>query len=559
MMKTAIYLAGFYVVYRMFLSRDTQYVRNRAFILGSLITALILPLVTIPGLKPIEMPQVFGLSLSDILVTDSQAGGDTLKQTFPLPGYQKALLIIYFSGVATVLTKFISEILYLFYLVLKNKNKTKGIILFKGFETPGFSALGYIFISEKLAGSEAEEIIKHERNHLTRYHFVDIILVEVIKAFQWFNPFIYLFERSLREVHEYQADEGCLSTGIHPLSYQTLLLSQVFKSKAFRVPDSFSYPSLIKKRMIMMTKERTGSLANLKVLLVVPVIMSVMLFISACDKRSNGILLEPPPPPSPLAASEIPKPDNENVNAFTVVEEIPQFPGGDVALLRYIAENTTYPAEAKEKNIQGRVIIRFIVNADGTVGNSSVIKGVDPLLDSVALRVVNSLPSFTPGRQGGVPVAVWYMVPITFSLSADKKTENITSPPPPPVENGMKEVTNASDPAVIESKYISEPFVVVEEMPVFPGGDEALLRHIAENVKYPDAAKAKGMQGRVIVRFCITEKGTIERVSVLKGVDPDLDAEALRVVSELPEFKPGRQGGVPVAVWYMVPISFTLN
>lgn len=561
MLKAALYLAGLYLVYRMFLSRDTHYSRNRVFILTSSAASMLLPLFTIPGLRPIELDQVFGVSLSDILITENAELTDSVNQSSQQSGFAKILLIVYFSGMAAVILKLLAEILHLIWLILKHKHNSGKIVFFKGLETAGFSALGYIFINQKLAGSEAEEIIKHEKNHLNRYHFLDIILIEIVKALQWFNPFVYLFERSLREIHEYQADEGCLSTGIHPLSYQTLLLSQVFRSNALRIPDSFSYPSLIKKRMIMMTKERTGSLANLKVLLVVPVVISVMLFISACDKRSNGILLESPTSPSSLSATETPKPGNENVDAYAVVEEMPIFPGGDAALLRYIAENTTYPAEAKEKGIQGRVIIRFTVNADGTVGNLSVLKGVDPLLDSEALRVVNSLPSFTPGRQGGVPVAVWYMVPITFSLNTDNKTENVPPPPPPPpAEYRIQEGTNASVTVVMENKKVSEePFVVVEGMPVFPGGDQALLKYIAENVLYPEAAKVKGIQGRVIVRFCITETGKIDRVSVLKGVDPDLDAEALRVVSTLPDFQPGRQGGKPVAVWYMVPITFALN
>jgi len=103
------------------------------------------------------------------------------------------------------------------------------------------------------------------------------------------------------------------------------------------------------------------------------------------------------------------------------------------------------------------------------------------------------------------------------------------------------------------------PFVVVEEMPAFPGGDGALLKYIAEHTTYPDVAKENNIQGRVIVRFCVTAKGGVSQVSVLKGVDPELDAEAMRVVKSLPPFKPGKQGGKPVPVWYMVPITFTLK
>ena len=103
------------------------------------------------------------------------------------------------------------------------------------------------------------------------------------------------------------------------------------------------------------------------------------------------------------------------------------------------------------------------------------------------------------------------------------------------------------------------PFVVVEEMPMYPGGDSELLKYIAEHTTYPDIAKENNIQGRVIVRFCVTAKGGVSQVSILKGVDPELDAEAIRVVNTLPAFKPGKQGGKPVPVWYMVPITFTLK
>jgi protein TonB len=112
---------------------------------------------------------------------------------------------------------------------------------------------------------------------------------------------------------------------------------------------------------------------------------------------------------------------------------------------------------------------------------------------------------------------------------------------------------------VQEAEAEPEPFVVVEEMPLFPGGEKALLDYIAANTQYPEIAKENNIQGKVIVRFCVTPKGGVSQVSVLKGVDPELDKEAIRVVNTLPTFKPGKQGGKPVPVWYMVPIAFTLK
>jgi protein TonB len=112
---------------------------------------------------------------------------------------------------------------------------------------------------------------------------------------------------------------------------------------------------------------------------------------------------------------------------------------------------------------------------------------------------------------------------------------------------------------VQEDVDAAEPFVVVEEMPMFPGGEAALLQYIADHTQYPEVAKENNVQGKVIVRFCVTSKGGVDKVSILKGVDEELDKEAIRVVQTLPAFKPGKQGGKPVPVWYMVPINFTLK
>jgi TonB family protein len=227
---------------------------------------------------------------------------------------------------------------------------------------------------------------------------------------------------------------------------------------------------------------------------------------------------------------------------------MPEFPGGDTTLLKYILENTKYPEAAKANNIQGKVIVRFCITETGSIDKISVIRGVDPELDKEAMRVVSTLPAFQPGRQGGKAVPVWYMVPISFSLNGGKLPETVPPPPPPPQIEVVEE-TKGVEPA---------PFVIVEEMPQFPGGITALTQYLQENTKYPEVAKANKITGKVIVRLCITTTGSISQISVLKGVDPELDKEAMRVVSTLPPFNPGKQGGKPVPVWYMIPVNFAL-
>lgn len=429
MIKAAVYIAGFFLVYWLFLSRDTMYRRNRAFIILSVISALVLPMITIQTSRPINIP-VFGKVLSEIFVSGYGNGDIQSGSVFTDLSMARN---IYISGVILFSIKLIIDFLYLAILIFRRKTRDSNLIRISSLNTSGFSAFGYIFINEKLTNSEATEIIRHEQNHLDLDHSLDIIFMELISVIQWFNPAIHFFSRSLRAVHEYQADEGCLNLGINVKKYQKLILNQVFKSRIFTVTNSFSNPSLIKKRMIMMNKKQSKSLANFKLILILPVVAAVMMSFSSYTEKTaypkpvpdTMQLLPPPPPPvdEKTANGQIQmetvtreETGDSRIEPFVVVEEMPMFPGGESELLNYIGKNTNYPENAKEKNIQGKIIIRFCVSASGGIERVSVLKGIDPELDQEALRVVNSLPKFKPGRQGGKEVPVWYMVPINFTL-----------------------------------------------------------------------------------------------------------------------------------------------
>ena len=230
--------------------------------------------------------------------------------------------------------------------------------------------------------------------------------------------------------------------------------------------------------------------------------------------------------------------DEDPGEVFRAVEQMPAFPGGDAALMKYVNEHLQYPPSAMESNIEGRVILQFVVTKTGKIGDVKVVRGVDSALDAEAVRVVKTFPDFIPGRSNGKPVNVWYTLPITFKL-AHNQVSTIT-----PSTQG-----NDSD----------EVFRAVEQMPAFPGGDAALMKYINEHLQYPPSAMESNIQGRVIVQFVVTKTGKIGDVKVVRGVDSALDAEAVRVVKTFPDFIPGRSNGKPVNVWYTLPITFMLT
>lgn len=137
-------------------------------------------------------------------------------------------------------------------------------------------------------------------------------------------------------------------------------------------------------------------------------------------------------------------------------------------------------------------------------------------------------------------------------MTADEAQTEVTN-------KDVIEVIPQAKEEVQEEAAEPEPFIIVEEMPAFPGSESALMTWLAEHLQYPVEAQENNVQGRVIVRFCVTSKGGVDLVSVYKSVDPQLDAEAIRVVKTLPLFKPGKQGGKAVPVWFTVPINFQIK
>lgn len=404
MVKVAVYMMAFYLLYSLLLRRDTAYGRNRAFILLSLVFSGILPFFSFTTTEPLHI-QFFGRLLSGVFIdADNSVNNET---AFISARPLKIIYAVYIAGVMLFMAKLAINFTSLLILILKGQNCHDRVIKFRNSSASGFSAMGYIFINEKLTEEDAEAIIEHEKHHLRQNHYIDIILLEFLISLQWFNPFIYLFNRELRSLHEYQADRDCLRSGIPVLRYQNLILSQVFRTGALNITSNFSNPSLVRKRFLMMTRKRSTGLANLKLLSAIPVTSLIFFSTSVNNVASLPEDYRGPAKIQLPGMSEAP---------YSTVEVMPVFPGGDVSLLKFISENIIYPEEAKAQNIQGRVTVKFCITSSGNINQVSIVSGIHPQLDAEALRVVSGLPRFEPGRQNGIAVPVWYYIPITFTL-----------------------------------------------------------------------------------------------------------------------------------------------
>ena len=450
--ESGISLSLFALVYFLFLRRETFFNINRWFLLVSICFSALLPLLHIPFYTPqatmlqevTVTPYVNLLSAVTIYGAALSQGAEQFVLSYSLFGY------IYLIGVVILSGKLLLQIFQIIRLIAHNRvvseGKIKLVILQR--ELSPFSFLNYIFVSNNLQNTQGwEKMLEHERQHIRQGHTFDVLILEFIAVFQWFNPCFWLFRRALRENHEFLADQAVISQGTAPSWYKQILLSQYVGGQII-LTNNFNY-SLIKIRIKMMSKIKSRKIANLKVL--VGIILAVCLIaVFACEnkqmvktdvsknQKSVAIVFEghtlqlsgdsvgieklkqlisrsvsnEKSAQTESAISFIP----EIGQVYTVVEQMPEFPGGQPAFGNFLGKSVIYPPEAIKKGIQGKVYISFVVNKEGKVLNSKVERSVDPLLDTEALRVVNSMPNWTPGKQGGKEVAVQFTVPINFRL-----------------------------------------------------------------------------------------------------------------------------------------------
>ena len=408
--ESSICLTLLWAFHEIALRRDTRHRRNRYYLLGSMLFSIVVPLLNIRIDAPGTVLQTGGLVsflLPEMAVNPSGSEQYAGILTGLLPW-------IYASGVIIAAGSIITGAAGLIKLTLKGKRNGR-VIAFDSDSPVCFSAFGYVFISNSVSDGDAGRMINHEMKHIGLGHHTDLLMAGLITTVHWFNPAAYLLRRSLQSVHEYEADSECITGGEDLVSYQELLITYVFRSPAPVFSNTFSKRSLLKNRIIMMTKKRTGGSASLKMILAIPLAMVMVLLFSCKDrsevqKEADAVTEKGAP-----AAEEYVAPDE----VFMVVEKMPVFRNDTTyaALGKWIGENVKYPAEAAKKGIQGRVFVKFTIDYKGNVKDPEVVRSVDPLLDSAALDVIARCPQWSPGFQRGKPVNVGMTVPISFALN----------------------------------------------------------------------------------------------------------------------------------------------
>ena len=445
--KVSLCLIAFYLLWKLLLSRETFHRFNRVALLTAMALAMVLPWVrlSLDVAAPVAQQMVV---LEDLIVTPN---GQVAAPQASLSGTGIAT-VVYFIGIALVAAWLLHGQWNLRRLMKKGRREAlpggATLHVVPGDMSP-FSYFSHIVINEQDYRDNPREILVHEQAHIDLHHSLDVMFWSLVALFQWWNPAAWLLGRELRQVHEYEADMAVLNQGVDVKQYQLLLIRKSVGDQLFSMANNFNYQSL-KKRIRMMTMNKSSQWKTLRALAVVPVIAlallafantkSVAAVVTAGVQQDNAVQSEMQSPepvqveavtqPVEVEAEEQPVEENpvepvpESKDVYESVEQMPEFPGGMEEMMKFLQQNIQYPANAAKNKVEGRVVLQFVVEKDGQIGEVKVARSVDPELDAEALRVVKSMPNFIPGRQDGKPVAVWYTIPISFKLQGKPQPQD---------------------------------------------------------------------------------------------------------------------------------------
>lgn len=591
-LKINVGIIVFYIFYRLFFYKDTFFHWRRTALLCFLGISLLYPTLNLQEWVKAHEPMVVIADLyATVLLPEVVFEVATPTHINWQEIVFNSLNIIYLCGVTLLFIRFIMQLTSIIRLRIQCKaTKIQGVRVHILNKASGpFSFFHWIFVHpESHTQEELAEILTHEQTHAHQLHSADIMFSELICIACWFNPFIWLMKREIRNNLEYMADQRVLQTGYDYKVYQYHLLGLAHHKAAATLYNSFNVLPL-KNRIKMMNKKRTKEIGRTKYLLFLP-LAALLLIISNIEAvarttkslareviqtveksteqvtKAAGQITEqatveevtiPKETPVDIGITDkVPSAIMQKVNTgdddiFDVVEEMPVFPGGQTALMGFIAKNLRYPVKAQEGGIQGRVVARFIVEKDGSVSNLAVARSVSSELDAEAIRVLSTMPKWTPGKQRGKEVRVKYTVPIAFRLSGPEVEEIKDSKLEEVVVVGYAPKDDVITPEVVLES--------AEVMPKYPGGTSGLMSYLARNIKYPFDAQQSKTQGRVVIQMIVNKDGHVISPKVIQSVSPSLDAEAIRVVMGMPRWEPGKNDGQTVAVQYTLPITFKLQ
>ncbi len=544
--ETLTFQLLFLLVYDLFLKKETFFQWNRAYLLLTFLLSLVLPWVKIEALKTTISTEAvyypsFLWQMDAVVLVGEEAVAPLFWERFT--AYEWVLLAGTLVMVVWLAIK----------LIRIGRLRSRGTITTYDSYTKivvaqsevAFSFFKQVFLGDGISKEKEPQILAHELVHIKQWHSLDLLFFELLRLVLWFNPLVYSYQNRMAELHEFIADAHMAKTNKKE-QYQ-LLLSEVFQTQNLSFVNQFFKGSMIKKRIVMLTKQKSKAVYQFKYLLFLPLILCMLVYAS-CEIETRKVENE--------EGVSLKVSSNDNFIAFMEVDEVPIFPGCEGAadmkacfrekIQNHIRKHFNYPQEAQQQGIQGRVAIMFTIDGDGNIANIKK-RGPHELLENEAVRIIQRLPKMQPGKNNGEVVNVPFSIPITFRLQDDIDSE---------IQKFIERDAN----------WI--PFASIDEAPIFPGCEgaadkkacfrEKIQNHIRKHFNYPQEAQQLGIQGRVAIMFTIDGDGNIVNIKK-RGPHELLENEAVRIIQRLPKMQPGKNNGEVVNVPFSIPITFKLK
>ena len=541
-LKSALVLMLLYTCFFALTSRETFHRLNRVLLVGSLVLALVVPFIQITfESKPEEVstvPMVINYEVT-------QAVGNLRETVVTAPAVQTSLAWVfwlYLAGFSAVvlstLVQFVSLFRYLRGGLRHTDEFGNTVILHRGQMSP-FSVFRFIVMSVEDYES-AGAILRHEQAHIRLGHTYDLLLLNVVKAVQWFSPFVWLLERDLKAVHEFEADESVINLGIDAKQYQQLLVTKAVGNRLQPFANNLRRGSL-KKRIIMMYRKKSSRPTMLKALFVVPVTALALCAFATPEVQNAVEAIDKADPTAPIVNKLMTSEPSPASQAQSAEEQKDVLVQSVVAGDSISGIETDHALFIVDGQVQSEEDSRKI--DPSTIDNVTVLKGVS------AAEVAKEHGLNPSDYKGAVIVNTKEYVASRVKDELRKKV---------PTNEGGVVVVSYSDNSFSDSGD-DEIYLTPEVEAQYPGGEAALMMQLAKTLRYPEYAQKNNLTGHVVLRFVVEKDGSIGPIKVQNSLEERCDAEAILAVSKLGKFTPAKHQGQPVRSYLTIPVSFRLN
>lgn len=418
--------------------------------------------------------------------------------------------------------------------------------------------MAFSFFSKKvidLALPGVHTIQKHEEIHSRQLHSFDVLFFEMLGTLVWFNPIIYYYKTTIKHIHEYLADEEAARFQGDKESYALLILSQAMGVSQHVLTNSFFNKSMLKKRIIMLNKQRSTKTAILKYGLFLPLFAVTLLFSSAVISKNENLKAVAAKIEAPVSLAEAVLPDlilSNTSNTNTIQQTNKWTP-----LYGYLVKSIKYPVVAYQRQLQGNVHINFTLQ-NGELKNIGAGTQLGAGCDAEVIRAISAFDGFKSVDNGKYSLTVAFRLKDATTPLENRNTTALKG------YTALNLITITGSAAKNEqtAQAKEEPvydYVTLTTPPSFPGGVANFYKFIAKSVKYPEQAFKNNVEGKVFLTYIIEKDGQLTDIKVVRAIGSGLDEEAVRVLKLSPKWTPGYHGKEPVRVKYNLPIGFTLD